>query len=143
MIRTVGKEEMQATIERNWEFVEPGFIVDPGNHRRFGNTLFIAQEKRDDGTLHVIPLTQENIFLMLAGKTPSSTTLPKDVLLNVRHTKVTDSMCREREGLQAFCKECRDTVYTWRVVDAGTKNYRVGEDGFCRHLDCSDTRKHE
>ena len=143
MIRTVGPDEMARTRDRNWELIEPGLIIDPAHHTKFGNTLYIAQEKQSDGTLIVVPLTRENIFAMLEGKKPSTTTLRKEDCLNVRHTAVTDSMCREREGLQAYCFGCRETVYTWRAVDAGQKNYRVGVDGFCRHSDCADTRKHE
>ena len=135
-------EEMTEYQRCSWLLVEPGFIVDRNQVYREPQERFLVKEKNEhDGTLMVIPLSQENIFMLLAGTVPQAIVIGKNDLLNVYPTAVTDAMCRERNGMHSYCSQCKSVVYEWPEV--GTRNYHVGVDGLCRHIDCSAHHKSE
>ena len=140
MITLMTPEQVAESRRLNWMLVEPGFLVETtrtGSSARF----VLTKEKCSDLTIKVIPLTRENIFLMLEGKPPKEEVIVKDSLMNVHPTAITDAMCTEREGLSAYCRECGEPVYAW--IDVRTRTYRVGADGFCRHLDCNHPSQRE
>lgn len=143
MITVLTDEEVAERRKSNFRFVEPGFIVDVMNIRVPVEARYVLVKEKDEitETLKVVPLTQENIFLLLGGTVPLTTTIGKSDLLNVHATAITDSMCREREGFYTHCASCKEVVYRWQGLRQGTQNYYVGLDGLCRHIDCSDNQK--
>ena len=126
----------------SWLLVEPGFIVDRNQlYREIQERFFVKEKNEHDGTLAAIPLSQENIFMLLAGTVPQATVIGKNDLFNVYPTAVTDAMCHERKGLDSYCSQCKSIVYKW--LEIGIRNYRVGADGLCQHIDCSAHHKSE
>jgi len=144
-ITVLTTEEVAERNELNFRFIEAGFMVEfinvrsPVDVRR----ALVAEKDESKQTLQVVLLTQENIFSLLGGKRLLKETISKSSILNVFATAVTDTMCREREEFYAHCAHCKKSVYQWPGKRQGTQNYRVGQDGLCRHLDCSDIQKSE
>jgi hypothetical protein len=139
MLRVLTTEEAAEHRERDFRFVEPGFIVDMGNIRPPNEARYalVKSKNEADQTLQVVPLTQKNVFSLLDGVIPPAVTISKNELLNVHATAVTDAMCREREGFSTFCIDCKERAYAlW-----GRPNYVVGADGMCHHYDCTDTHR--
>ena len=142
MVHVMTPEEMAEYQRCSWLLVEPGFIVDRNQvYRETQEQLLVKEKYEHDGTLMVVPLWQQNIFMLLAGIVPQAMVIGKNDLLNVYPTAVTDAMCRERNGMNSYCSQCKSIVYKWPEV--GTRNYHVGADGFCQHIDCSAQHKSE
>ena len=148
MLHMMTDEEVAESQERNFRFVEPGFLVDMNNLHPPEEARFALVKEKDEAgqTLAVVPLTQSNILKLFSGEAPRIQVIGKDKLMNVHATAITDAMCREREFFTPHCATCKKPVYQWLGEQGGVdgpKNYRVGPDGLCRHIDCSDQQKRE
>ncbi len=142
MLQILSNEEVVELNRSNWVFVEPGFIVDISNRSTFQDRFALVKEKNDqDETLTVILLSRKNIFSLLAGVVPVTTIVHRSNFLNVHATEVTQSMCTERKGLPSYCADCGGIVYTW--PEFGSQNYRVDQNGQCRHIDCNNQSTQE
>lgn len=88
MLQTLTAEEVAEHREKNFRFVKPGFVVDMGNIHKVSEARYalVKAKNEETQTLDVIPLTQENVFLLLSGTVPPAINIGKDRLLNVHGT---------------------------------------------------------
>lgn len=142
MLSALSSDELLELHKANWLCVEPGFIIDINNLGSVEERFVLVKEKNEqDETLTVVSLSQANVLSLLNGIVPMTRVIVKGSFLNVYATAITNAMCREREGLNAYCVACKGVVYRWPEV--GTRNYRIGADGLCRHIDCANQSQSE
>jgi len=139
MLRVLSQKEADESRRANFSLAEPGFLVRTKSLGPYGKQYKLVVTKEEtNGTLEVIALTQDTILKIVRGEAISlaTETIGMSDLHDVMPTAVTDDMCRERDGLRAHCRDCEQLVCTH--PGTGNRNYRVGDDGLARHIDCAE-----
>lgn len=143
-------EEIESQQEIGFVFAEPGFIVEllgSDGSSRTKNYCLVQDKDEKSRTIRTIPLTQENVLTLLAGKVPTTLRISTADIVKVFATAITDNMCRDRPqpenpragSLPIHCYECRKRLWRGKESSGLDKrpNFVVGPDGFCRHVDCN------